>query len=616
MTVEPLALLVHADRPALSELMASEAVVLFADRAQEVRADFAISEGNALGVAEICRRVDGLPLAVELAAARIAHLPLPALLARLERCLPLLTGGARDLPERQRTLKGTITWSHDLLTLDEQILFRRLAVFLGGFTLEAAAAVAHAPIDLALDVFDGITTLVANSLLRQLEDANGAPRYVMLETIREYGLERLVESGEEEAVRREHAAFFMVFSEFGKTSPDWPGDLTWLTALEQEEANLRTALAWAVSRSEAEIGLRLIAAVGGSWDVRGRLREERSWLEQVLAISEGAASERRLVVSIRLAWNAFLLGDEVAARVIAEQSLTDARSLGDEGHAANALHVLGTLAGDRQEFDRAELLLAEAELLMRRNDDRCALAWILNHAGVMAAVQGDFERAMTCYEESLGLWRDLGNTWGLAHLQFNLAWLVRNQGDAKRAAELDREALIAFWKLKAESGLSFILGDAAELVLKAGDATRAARLGGASAHLRERTGTVVQAVSMVEYEHYVNATRANLGEAAFAAAWAAGEALTLSEAVTEAEAVFIAISNTTASPSVPPPLGLSPREREVLRLIAAGRSNRDIADALYISLPTAKVHVRSILTKLNLDSRTAAAAFAIHHDLA
>ncbi|MBA2753830.1 MAG: tetratricopeptide repeat protein, partial [Chloroflexia bacterium] len=445
-TVEPLTLPDHDERQGLRELLASEAVALFVGRAQDVRPDFLVSDSNAPVVVEICRRVDGLPLAIELAAARIAHLPLPALLARLEKRLPFLTGGPRDVPKRQRTLRETIAWSHDLLPPEERVLFRRLAVFLGGARLDAVAAVANAGGDLRIDVFDGVTSLVGSSLLRQVEDADDEPRYVFLETIREYGLERVADSGEEEGVRRDHAAFFLAFAESDCSGPGWPGTPARVAALEREQTNLRAALAWAIRRGETETALRLVAALGGFWRVRARLREGRAWSERALALAGETESPLRVRVDVMLGWLVFSQGDEVAAGEIAERALAAARRLGDIGGTARALGLLGCLALEQGDPDRAEALLAEAEALSRQANDRFATAAMLYLQGVTIAFgQGSPARATACYEESLILWREVGDMWGQAVVLSNLAWLVRRRGNARRAAELEREALTIQW---------------------------------------------------------------------------------------------------------------------------------------------------------------------------
>ena len=611
--VEPLALPDPIGYGSGSDKVTTEATALFGDRAEVARPGFVVSAGNADDIAEICRRLDGLPLAIELAASRIAHLSVPALLTRLEKRLPLLTGGPRDVHRRQRTLRETIAWSHDLLTPDEQVLFRRLAVFMGGATLDAVAAVASAPGDLTIDIFDGVESLVANSLLRQNEDTNGEPRYVLLEKIREYGLELLVESGEEKAIRWTHVAYFMAFAESEKTGSGWPGTPARVAALEREDANFRAALTWAVERGEAETALRLVAALGGFWRVRGRLREGRAWGERVLRVSGDAAPALRVEVEVMLGWEALTLGDRVAAREIAERALATARACGDTGGTGRALSLLGSLAGIRGEMGRSVALLVEAETLSRKVNDRFTTAVVLNHLGSVVADQGQEDRAAACFAESVRLWRELGDLWGLAAALSNLAWFTRERGEGRRAAELDRESLAACWDLQAEADLAVRLWETAELALAAGQAGRAARMCGAATRLRERTGVASAAVGPADDENFTTSVRARLGEAAFAAEWAAGEALTLAEAVAGADAILAAAStrdDPTAVAAVLPTFGLTPRELEVVRLVAAGRSNREIADDLFISVPTVKRHLTTVFDKLALRSRSALNTYA------
>jgi len=610
--VEPLAVPDHIGSGSGSERVTTEAISLFGDRAEMARPGFLVSAENVADIADICRRVDGLPLAIELAAARIAHLSVSALLARLEKRLPVLTGGPRDVHRRQWTFRETIAWSHDLLAPDEQVLFRRLAVFVGGTTLDAVAAVASAPGDLTIDVFDGVSSLVANSLLRQVEDANGEPRYVLLETIREYGLERLVESGEEEAIRRAHADHVLAFAESESNGPGFPGTPARVAALEREDGNLRAALEWAVERGETTTGLRLVAALVGFWRVRGRLREGRAWSERVLALAGDTESTLRVTVEVMLGWNALTQGDYVAARVAAERSLAIARTLGDIRRTAHALNLLGVLEAAKGDFERQRALCAEAEALSRQAGDSFSLAVIINHLGSCALLTGDRDQAAARWEESLALWREIGDMWGLANTLGAHAWLAREEGNASRAAQLERQVLTAYWDLRAERELVFSLLGAAYLALAADQDARAARLGGASARLLERTGSELEEMDLDPYADYLARTRAKLGEEAFAAEWAAGEALTL------AEAVFAAAITRDVSPAVAaglPTFGLTPRELEVVRLVAAGRSNREIADDLFISVPTVKRHLTTVFDKLALPSRSVLNTYAHAHGL-
>ncbi len=278
--VPPLPLPDLRDLPPLDRLAQSEAIRLFVERAQAVKSDFALTEENAAAIAAICHDLDGLPLAIELAAGRSKLLSPQVLLPRLRNRLKLLVGGARDKPARQQTLHGTITWSYDLLDQGEKPLFRRLAVFVGGYTLAAAEAVCNADGDLEGDILDGVAGLVDKSLLQQEEQADGEPRFLMMETIREYALERLAASGEAEAMRQQHATFFLQLAEEADPKVRSTEQATWYRRLEVEHDNLRAALHWTLEHQEVEIGLRLAGALWAFW--RQHLREGRSWLEQVL----------------------------------------------------------------------------------------------------------------------------------------------------------------------------------------------------------------------------------------------------------------------------------------------------------------------------------------------
>ncbi len=331
--VPPLAVPAAREAPGVETLAQAAAVRLFVARAQAVRPDFTLTEANAATVAGICARLDGLPLALELAAARVAHLPPGALLARLAPRLPLLTGGARDLPARQRTMRDAIAWSHDLLQPGEQLLFRRLAVCVGGFTLEAAAGVCQGgeasgsrdaggavssstsrPPDSSTSVLHGVAALMDASLLREETGGDEEPRYRMLETVREFGLERLSESGEEKGVLQAHAAYFLALAEAAEPALVGPDAEAWQARLEAEHDNFRAALGWSISGGEAETALRLGAALWRFWARRGHLHEGRGWLERGLAQAGEGCSRSRARALVRLGNLALDLGDYPRAR--------------------------------------------------------------------------------------------------------------------------------------------------------------------------------------------------------------------------------------------------------------------------------------------------------------
>jgi predicted ATPase/class 3 adenylate cyclase/transcriptional regulator with XRE-family HTH domain len=527
------------------------AVALFVERAQAARADFAVTAANAPAIAEICARLDGLPLAIELAAARVRLLPPEALLARLAQGLQLLSGGARDLDERQQTMRAAIAWSENLLTPDERVLFRRLAVFVGGCTLEAAEAVCAAPDEaepdqtgpdevapLALDLFDGLAALVEQSLAQQRVEG-GEPRFGMLQVIREYALERQVVSGETEALRRAHAAVFLALAERAETELLGPEQGVWLERLEREHDNLRAALTWA-QVGAAETGLRLVGALTRFWLSRGHLREGREWVERLLARDGAATVEtgepaparvRALLVGGTLA---LYQGDAAAAEPWLEQAAALALAEGDRRTAARALNNLGVLANQQGDWERAAVSFAEGLALWRRLGDQRGAASALNNLGDLTARQGDLERAAAVFAESLALNRQVGDRGGVAVCLNNLGWVARLRGALAEAEALHREALALSQELGDARRCAAGLEHLANCAGAAGQEERAARLLGAGAAVRETLGAPQPPEEQADTEAAVAPARAALGEEAWTAAFAAGRALTLEQAIAEA----------------------------------------------------------------------------------
>jgi predicted ATPase/class 3 adenylate cyclase len=570
--VPPLSLPDPKRLPALEALSQYAAVALFIQRAVDVRPEFTVTNENAPAVAEICARLDGLPLAIELAAARIKLLPPQALLARLENRLKLLTGGARDLPARQQTLRGAIAWSCDLLEEPEKRLFRRLAVFVAGCTLEAAEAVCSADGDLEIDVLEGLASLVDKSLLQQNDLASGEPRFTMLETIREYGLEELEASGEAPAIRRQHAEFFLTQAERRET--DVPARFA---RLERERDNLRAALAWCQEDSASgELGLRLAAALMGLWYWRGPASEAWRWLTAALA-HPGAAA--RTVARGRVLWAAAIFAgagraDPEVRRELGEESLAIARELGDPQLLGSVLRHLGQMAQNRGELDTAWRLTEESLAADREAGDQGGIAAGLGMLGLYAREQGETEKARAYMDESVARLRELGFIahWGtvnriqlaveesdfvfarslaeetLTHSRKLDFWWVTAQvlGQLGRMATYDGDyaAAKAFWDenltLSWERGegqrhnLPGSLEGLAALAAARGESERAACLWGAAAALRETPNHRPPAGSVgvpAADEPRLAAVRAALGEEAFTAAWAEGRALSPQQAV-------------------------------------------------------------------------------------
>jgi tetratricopeptide (TPR) repeat protein len=593
-------------------------VALFVQCTQGVRADFALTTGNASTVAAICTRLEGLPLALELAAAQCRLLTPQALLRRLGSRLGLLVGGARDLPARQQTLRATLAWSYDLLEASERALFRRLAVFVGGCTLEAAAAVCHAPGH--PDVVEGVAALVDKNLLRLEDQAEGAPRFGMLETIREYAWERLEASGEAEGLRRRHAVYYLELAEAPHTGVRAAERDVWFARLERELNNLRAALGWAQEAGEAELGLRLAGALWWVWNRLGYLSEGRTWAEGLLALRESRAGSSGAMAiranALRAAGRlAFRQGDYGPAVALFEQRLALHRELGDKWGVAETLDSLARWARHRGDYRRAVALLEESLILFRELGDTDNVGWVTENLGIFAREQGDYGRAAALYEQSLALFRELGDKNGLGWTLLGLGELARDRGDGRQATALLEESLALFRELREACGIGSSLnalglaardqgdygraaalleesvtqfrelgerrlipevltnlglvwheqGDAGRAVAlfaeslalphtggasmcsvlqtlegvagvagAQGQPERAARLFGATDALRTALGVPVRPADRRLYDRDVTAVHVALGDETFAAAWAAGRALSLEQAIAEA----------------------------------------------------------------------------------
>jgi predicted ATPase/class 3 adenylate cyclase len=547
--LSPLPLPDPAHLPPIEQVSQYEAVRLFIERAQAVKPDFMVTNANAPAVAEICYRLDGLPLAIELAAAFVKMLPPQALLKRLEKRLPLLTGGARTLPARRQAMRNAIAWSHDLLTADEQTLFRRLAVFSGGCTLEATEAVVDP--EETVDVFGGIASLIDKSLLRQEEGVEGEPRFRMLETVREYGLERLDASGEGDAVRHRHAAYFADLGIAGETQfKMWLAMAATLDRFEREIDNLRAAMAWAEQTGNAETGLIIASTFASLVFHRGQLAEGREWLTRLLALDVDVPVAVRALAVCMLGWLALLQGDldfaeEAAVHAVdlaAPEPLVRASSL---NLLACTLWDRGLLTEARQRFDEA---LAVARRHPKAN---VILPGILTNFGVFAHSQGNRQEARDAYEAALAMLPVMDVTFSHPLLLGNLAALAWDEGDHPRSASLTLEAL----KLGRTVRNAFVVANTLDIavrhVLAAGRAQTAARLLGAADGLRGRTGVAVDPQDVGERQALVAQIRQILGEEASTQARSDGEGWSLDQASSEAMDVLINVMSQPTSVSGP-----------------------------------------------------------------
>ena len=438
------------------------AVQLFIERAQAVKPDFGVTNENAPAVAEICHRLNGFPLAIELAAARIRILSPQAMLARLDSKLKLLTGGSRDLPARQQTLRGAIDWSYDLLDSGEKHLFQGLAIFVGGCTLEAAEAVCNPDGDLAVDVLDGISSLVSKSLLRQEEGADGEARFSMLEAIREYALEALIASGNDVTISLQYANYYLALVEATDAHLRGSQQVRWLNQLEQEYDNLRAVLQWAQAHPETEVGLRLATVLAWFWEVRGYFSEGRQHLTALLA-RPGAASQAPNAAGLRArALNsagtlAYRQADYAAARTLHEESLNLWRSSGDAQGMALSLHSLANISYQTADWSAARDLYEKSLALRRESRDAPGISASLNNLAILAHRQGDHTTARTLLEESLALRRLQGDKRGISTVLHNLGEIAVYQGDYAPALALFEEGLTLLKELKDRRSVAVVL---------------------------------------------------------------------------------------------------------------------------------------------------------------
>ena len=539
--VPPLGLAGGGRQGAAEDPGRSEAVRLFVERARAVKPDFVLTAENAPTVAAVCVRLDGLPLAIELAAVRVKVLRLPALLDRMERRLPLLTGGARDLPARQQTMRDAIGWSYDLLDEHERALFRRLSIFAGAFTMEAVAVVAGGREDNAadpgFDALEGVASLVDKSLLRQVEAANGEPTYVLLETVREFGREQLAASGEADACARRHAVWYLGLAERAAPELLGPEQRRWVERLDRDLPNLRAALAWLIEHDQAEQALRLAGALSSFWFLRGHLREGTAWLDQALARAPAAAPDTRSWALFSVGMLTWAAGDFAGAEAIGDRALAHAREHELAFGEARALYLLFLVSLAQGRVDQAVALGEQALPRMREAGNPGWLAYVLGDVGVELMLAGDRERGAAMVEEGLALHRALGNKQGVGNKLSDLAILKHDAGDEAAATRDYAESLRLLWEGGDTWYLATPVAGLAAIAMSAGNAAQAARLIGAVAALRARSGGALWPNEQARFERTVAAARAALGDTTYARDVTTGQSLPLAEVIAEAAAV-------------------------------------------------------------------------------
>lgn len=570
--VPPLALPDDTAQVSLDELSNYEAIKLFVERARYAKPNFAISEENAKSVVEICSRLDGLPLAIELAAARVKTLTPQAILTKLENRLKLLTGGARDLPVRQQTMRGAIEWSYDLLNEDEKALFRRLAVFAGGFTFEAAEAIAEVEktskeegethrslpkdfdvsntndrnakensivpnlsltpiLTFSLPALEGITSLIDKSLLVAKEQTDGEIRFRMLEVVREYALESLETSDEAEAIRHRHAAYFLALGEAAEPHLTGTESVKWLNRLEDEHDNLRDALAWLLE-NDAEMAARMAAAIRVFWTNHSHLTEGRKWLKAALErASQNTTASVRFKLLNGLGLAARQQGDNLAARKFYEEGLAAGRAANDLRQIAQSTKGLGVVAYLQVDFPAAQKFIKEGLAIERELNDKFGIARSLNILGELSRMKGDNAAAHPLFEESLEIFRQFGNSEGVSGTLNNLAAIAYGESDFAAARSYYVEALTTAHELGEKIILSFSLDGFAALAAESGESERAAKLAGAAERLLETVGFEIELADRQFRDAYIAKLKTKMDEAAFANLYEQGRKLKLEEAV-------------------------------------------------------------------------------------
>lgn len=537
--VPPLALPDENSNVSLDELAHYEAIRLFVERARNAKPNFALTEENAGAVAEICRRLDGLPLAIELAAARLKILAPPAILAKLENRLKLLTGGASDLPARQQTMRGAIEWSYDLLTENEKHLFRHLAVFAGGFTFEAAEAVCgnyesnanqKLKSEKQIEVLDSLTSLIDKSLLTSKDRTADEQRFQMLEIFREYALESLEKNAEAETVKRRHAAYFLALGEEAEPHLTTAEAGKWLERLEDEHNNLRSAMR-RLLENDAESAARLAAAIRIYLINHNHLSEGREWLAAVLEASGEMTADVRFNLFYGLGYLAIYQGDYAAARKNFEAALTEAEKTNDRKRIAESLRGLGTVAYSQGGYAAARNFFEEGLVICRALNYQFGTAALLNSLGSLALDEDDSETARTLFEESLNNFRSLGNENAICFCLLNLGVVAYSRGDYAAAQTYYSETMVVAQNSGYKDRVSLCLDGFAALALRGKDCELAAKLAGAAEYLREQISYESEPIDRNRRNAYLAELKTKTSETAFNEFYNQGRELKLEKAV-------------------------------------------------------------------------------------